>query len=261
MNAMTGTAGVAVRSVGMQIRLTLRRAGSLAPLLVNPLYVVVFFGAVAAHRPSAELLTSLGLTAFVMAAWGHAVFTASHVIDEERLSGTLEVNLTAPAGYLTSLVVRIVTVTALAAPVIAEVAVAGVLTHGTGLVIRLPFQFFVAVLTCLAACAAGALLLGGLLMLVRGARTLQNALTYPFYLLAGLVLPHSSLPGGFRQLSDVFFLTWAVDGLRAAAAGSAGGWRDLGFAAVSALVSGAAGALLLRRVLLRLRRGEVRFHG
>ncbi|MEV6823594.1 ABC transporter permease [Amycolatopsis sp. NPDC051102] len=257
---MTGVAGVAIHSVRMQLRLVLRRLGSLAPLLINPLYVVVFFGAVAAHRPSAELLTSLGLTAFVMAAWGHAVFTASHVIDEERFSGTMEVNLTAPAGYLVSLVVRIVTVTVLAAPVIAEVAVVGLLTHGTGLVIRVPFQFFVAVLTCLAGCAAGALLLSGLLVLVRGARTLQNALTYPFYLLGGLILPHFSLPEGLRQLSDAFFLTWAVEGLRAAAAGSPGGWRDLGLAAALAVASGAAGTLMLQRVLLRLRRGEVRFH-
>ncbi|PRY37528.1 ABC transporter permease [Umezawaea tangerina] len=261
MSPAAGLAEVAVVSVRTQARLLLLRPGSLAPLLVNPLYVVVLFGVVAAHRPSATLLTTLGLTAFVMAAWGHAMFTASHVIDEERFSGTLEINLTAPTGYLTSLVVRILTVTLAAAPVIAEVAAIGWLVHGTGLVVRDPVQFGLAVLVCLVGCAASALLLSGLLLLVRGARTLQNALTYPFYLLAGLVLPHSELPEGIRQLSDLFFLTWAVKGLRAAASGAAGGWTDLALATALAVAQAAVGVLVLRRVVQRLRRGEVSLHG
>ena len=39
--------------------------------------------------------------------------------------------------------------------------------------------------------------------MVKGARTLQNAVTYPFYLLASLVMPQSYLPWGIRQLSDL----------------------------------------------------------
>lgn len=261
MNPATGLAAVVVSSVRTQAWLLLHRPGSLAPLLVNPLYVVVLFGVVAAHRPSATLLTTLGLTAFVMAAWGHAMFTASHVIDEERFSGTLEINLTAPAGYLTSLVVRILTVTMAAAPVIVEVAVVGWLVHGTVLVVRDPVRFCLAVLVCLVGCAASALLLSGLLLLVKGARTLQNAVTYPFYLLAGLVLPHSELPEGVRQVSDLFFLTWAVKELRAAAAGSVDGWTDLALAAALAVAQAVVGVLVLRRVVRRLRRGEVSLHG
>ncbi|MFD7712644.1 ABC transporter permease [Streptomyces sp. NPDC059785] len=261
MNPAADLAAVTGPSLRMQAHLLLRRPGSLAPLLVNPFYVVVLFSVVAPRHPSATVLTSIGLTAFVMAAWGHAMFTASHVIDEERFGGALEINLTAPSGYLVSLIVRILTVTLAAAPIMAEVTAIGWLTHGTVLDIRRPWQFCAAVLVCLVGCAAAALLLGALLLLVKGARTLQNAVTYPFYLLAGLVLPHSVLPVGIRQLSDFFFLTWAVRGLRAAAAGSAGGWTDLALASVLITAQAAAGTLVLHRVVQRLRRGEVSLHG
>jgi ABC-2 type transport system permease protein len=196
-----------------------------------------------------------------MAAWAHAMFTASHVIDEERYSGTLEINLTAPWGYLSSIVMRIVTLTLAAAPVIVEVALVGRLVHGTMPVVGHPVQFVVAVLICLLGCAAGALLLGSLLLVVKGARTLQNAVTYPFYLLAGLVMPQSYLPPGIRQLSDLFFLSWSVKALRAAVAGTDAGWTSVAVAAGLTVLQGAVGVLVLARTFRRLRKGEVSLHG
>jgi ABC-2 type transport system permease protein len=248
-------------SLRTQIRLLLRRPGSLAILVVTPLYVVVLFGVATRHDPSRELLTTLSLTAFVMAAWGHGMFTASQVIDDERFNGTLEIHMSAPSGYVMSLIVRTFTVALVAAPALGEVMVITWLTHGTSIAVRRPAQFGIAVLICIAGCAASSLLLGSLLLLVKGARTLQNAVTYPFYLLGGLVVPHSALPPGIRQISDFFFLTWAVKGMREACTASAGGWTHLAFATVLTVIQTAVGTLLLHRVVQRLRRGEVSLYG
>ncbi|MCU1640731.1 MAG: hypothetical protein JWN03_1006 [Nocardia sp.] len=244
-----------------QFLLIARSPHLLATLVVIPLYSLVFFSVLANHhRP--ELATTVAFTAFLMSLWSHAVFVAAEAIDDDRLQGTLVLALLTPGRYAGALTVRIFTTTALALPVLAEVLLIGrwvfgfdMRTADTGLCAA------IAVLITLGA-AGGAITISGLMILVRGARTLQNALTYPFYLLGGLIVPVGTLPQPIPAVSRIFFLAQGAQLLRDVAAGSAGavGGRLAGLLAL-VLLQSLLGMLLLRRVLASVRHGKVPLDG
>ncbi|MEV7179419.1 ABC transporter permease [Kitasatospora sp. NPDC093679] len=249
-----------IAAARMQAVLIARSPDLLATLAVIPLYSLVFFSAlVHHHRESAA--TTVALTAFLMSLWSHAVFVAAETVDTDRREGTLEPSLLTPGRYLAALAVRVGTTTALGLPVLAEVLLIG--RFGFGLPVRIAepgLCLLVAVLTALGV-AATALLISGVMILVRGARALQNALTYPFYLLAGLIVPIGVLPGPVRAVARCFFLAHGAQLLRDAAAGTA---QDAGprvaLLAVLVAVHLLLGLLVLRRVLASVRSGEVALH-
>lgn len=244
-----------------QLVLVCRRPVTLSPLAVVPLYGFVLFSIASTGALSSQLATSLTITASVMTMWTHAIFVASDIVDDDRYEGTLEAFLTSPSGYRTSLIVRVVATAALALPAFVPVAVIGGLTHGVALEVRRPAALLLAWLVVMLGTAAAALALGALLLLVKGARTLQNAVTYPFYLFAGLVWPVAEMPGPLQALAQAFYLSWAVEALRSFAASEAGGWPELAIGTALTAVTWAVALLLLGRVLSRLRHGMVALHG
>ncbi|MFE6050012.1 ABC transporter permease [Kitasatospora sp. NPDC056446] len=238
-----------------------RSPGLLATLAVIPLYSLVFFHFLQRHHRE-DLATGVALTAFTMSLWAHAVFVAAEVVDDDRADGTLELSLLTPGRYLASLIIRISTTTALALPALFEVVLIGRGVFGLDVTLRSPATALLVVLLLIAGCASAALVVSGLMIKVRGARTLQNSLTYPFYLLGGLILPVSQLPDGFRQSAKVFFLSWGADLLRDAAAGPVPhpGQR-LGVLGALVLLQTLTGVLLLRGVLASVRSGKAVLHG
>ena len=56
-------------------------------------------------------------------------------------------------------------------------------------------------------------------MLLRNANSLSNLLEYPVWLVTGLLISLSLLPGWTRPISWVLAPTWGIRGLRAAALG------------------------------------------
>jgi ABC-2 type transport system permease protein len=93
-------------------------------------------------------------------------------------------------------------------------------------------------------------------VLSRSVRAYQNSLSYPFFVLGGVMVPVALLPGWIEPVSRAVFLTWSADLLR----------DSLTTEPVTNLVArlgvvlalGAAGFLvglvLLRRAVDRLRR-------
>lgn len=96
--------------------------------------------------------------------------------------------------------------------------------------------------------------MAGMFVLARTARTFQNTMNYPVYLLAGVVVPISFLPGWLQPFGRLLFLSWSGDLLRASLSPEPVGDLALRLAAVTAL--GAVGLyvgwavlhLVLRRV-------------
>ncbi|MGF1431529.1 ABC transporter permease [Kitasatospora sp. LaBMicrA B282] len=245
----------------MQVLLLLRSPNLLATLAVIPLYSLVFFAVLARHHQG-DLATSVALTAFLMSLWSHAVFVAAEIVDDDRWQGTLELSLLTPARYLAALTVRVGTTTALALPVLAEVLLIGRGLFGFPIHLADPGLCLLVVLLVVAGVAATAMLASGVMILVRGARALQNALTYPFYLLAGLIVPVSTLPGPARALARLFFLSWGAQLLRDTAAGPVSHLVPRLTALVALVVlQGVLGVTVLRKVLSAVRHGGVVLHG
>ena len=63
--------------------------------------------------------------------------------------------------------------------------------------------------------AATSVAMSSLFVLTRNAVTFSNAASYPFYILGGILVPVSVLPGWIRPVSAIVFLSWSADLLRA----------------------------------------------
>jgi len=92
-------------------------------------------------------------------------------------------------------------------------------------------------------------------MVSRAAGIFENSLSYPMYILGGVVVPIAAIPGWLHPLSEVIYLSWGAGLLRDAMNGVASNVLPrltaiLGLAA-AALV---AAAFLTRRISDRLRR-------
>ncbi|MFJ6749149.1 MULTISPECIES: ABC transporter permease [unclassified Streptomyces] len=240
--------------------LLLRSPRLLGPLVVTPLYSLVFFSVLREHH-KAGLATTVATTAFLMSMWSQAVFVASDAVDYDRWEGTLEAGLVNPRRYADALAVRVLTTTAVSLPAFGEILLIGRLGFGYPITVAHPVLTCLVLLLVLCGSAGIALTISGLLVVVRGARTLQNAMTYPFYLLAGLVLPVAALPTALQWPARAFYLSWGATSLRAAIGETGFDLTALGVLALLAPLQAVAGYLILRRILNRAREGKVILHG
>jgi ABC-2 type transport system permease protein len=64
--------------------------------------------------------------------------------------------------------------------------------------------------------AGTAVAMASLFVLARNAVTFSNSASFPFYVLGGILVPVSLLPGWIRPVSSIVFLSWSADLLRAA---------------------------------------------
>ncbi|GHC72759.1 ABC transporter permease [Streptomyces flavofungini] len=246
--------------VQLQWLLLTRSPRLLATLFVVPLYAVVFFTTVRSYE-APELAGTVALTAFSMSMWSQAMFVAAEVVDNDRWDGTLEPSLLTPNAYVRSLVTRVCTVTALSVPVLVEVIAIGRVGFGFPLPVHRPVIALTATLLLVVGTAGSALLVSALMIIVPVGRLLQNALTYPFYILGGLVLPVTSLPAPVEWVARLFFLSHGAQLLRDAMSGADGShWGDFWALFVLSAMQLAAGVFLLRRALSRARRGEARLY-
>lgn len=244
--------------VRLQFLLTVRQPDMLAPLIVTPLYCLVLF-TVLRVAGRTDLGGHVVVTVVCMAVWANAVFVASEIVEDDRWSGTLEPLLTAQGSYGASAVVRVLTATALSVPVLAEVLLIGRVGFGLQTTVT-SWPLLLGGLGLLVGCTAGAaLLVSGLLILSRGARTLQNALTYPFYLLGGFMVPPEHLPTALTVVARCFYLSWGVDVVRAGVGTPPpyGLWPSVAMTVALGLVQVAGGLWALRAVLAKVRRGDV----
>jgi ABC-2 type transport system permease protein len=246
-------------SVRLQLIHIVRRPGQLAPLIVTPLYSLVFFAVARTHGASAATVTALALTATTMALWGHTVFVASEVLEEDRYAGTLELLMTASDRYRLSVIVRVLTASSIGVFAFVEVLLVGWVAYRIHPHIEHVVPFVVALLVVSSCAGATAVLLSVALLLTRAARTMQNAITYPAFILSGMLLPRRSLPEPVRLASDCLPLSWAIDALRSAAIEPDSGtaWTYIAVALVLCAVLLAIGGLALSHVLGRLRQGGI----
>ena len=105
------------------------------------------------------------------------------------------------------------------------------------------------------ATAGAATALSALFVLAPSARIVQNTLSFPMFLLGGVLVPVSFFPAWLETLSRVVYLSWASDLLRAAV-GPEAVEHGAGRAAMVFLLGGvtlAFGLVFIHRFLRRAR--------
>lgn len=240
-------------AVGMQLRLMVRKPDDLMLLFTTPLITVVFL-AIFGHAGRTDLGPYAVVGPAMMAVFQMSLFVSGEIIAAERGNQLFEATLTTPARYSVVLFGRTLAVTVVSFISLAESIAVGAL-FGVVVHVYHPWVFAGTLITTAFAMTGTAVAMAALFVVSRSARTFQNALSYPFFVLGGVVVPITFLPLFIQPLSWIVFLSWSSELLRDSLTSPAvayAGWRlaavvGLGLAALIA------GELLLRWTLKRTR--------
>ncbi|MFF3174748.1 ABC transporter permease [Streptomyces sp. NPDC057900] len=210
---MTGSPTAARAALRLQATLLLRSPGSVQPLFTAPLYALIFT-AMAKHSGRPDSLGYAVVVPVLISLWTMALLTAGDLVAQDRFDGTLELLVAAPARMAVVTTARVAAVTGVSLVTLVECWCTTALVVGHWPPVPHPFLLAAGALATAFALTCAACLLSAGFVLARSARVFQNSLSYPLYLLAGLTVPLSALPGWVRPLSRLFFLSWSADLLR-----------------------------------------------
>ncbi|MFD8979491.1 ABC transporter permease [Streptomyces sp. NPDC059564] len=200
-------------AVWFQLRLAWKSPDTVQVCLTTPLLTVLFL-AISQHAGREDLSGYAIVAPTLMSLWLLSLYTAGELINEERALGTLEGLVAAPARLGVVVMGRMCAVTAVGVVAFAEAWLTGGLVFGRWLPLPHPGVTVACVLVTGLATAGTASILSSLFVLMPSARIVQNTLSYPFYLLGGVLVPVSVLPAWLRPASWAVFLSWSADLMR-----------------------------------------------
>ena len=184
----------------------------LIPLLTAPLYTIIFT-MVLRHGGRADLGAYAIVAPFFMSLWWFAIFNGGWVIQTERWEGTVDYLVAAPVSFAGVVLGRIATMMVAGLASFAEVWLLG-LALRVDVTIHHPAVFAATLLLTAFAMTTTALFMANLFVLARSAATFSNSASYPFYVLGGILVPVTLLPGWLQPFSKVVFLSWSAESLR-----------------------------------------------
>ncbi|MEV0621902.1 ABC transporter permease [Nonomuraea sp. NPDC050404] len=236
-------------SARVQLKSETRLAGVMAGVVQPAVFMAVTLLAAGPAAVGTRTAVGCGL----LGLWGAIVWRFGLVLRQERQRGILAGLVSRPAGLTVVLIgkslgsmVRSAVLTALTVGVVAAMA-------GHPVRIAAPAVFTITALATLISATALGLLLCSVFLLSRSAVRIAETLIYPVFILGGLLVPTSLLPGWAQQLSTLVSLRWAGELLLDAAAGRAqqpGDWLSLAATTTGYAVSAVVG---LRLVLRKIR--------
>jgi ABC-2 type transport system permease protein len=165
----------------------------------------------AVSQPGAERSTQVATAVLLTAFWNSTVWNGAGILRRERQDGTLAALMSAardPQIVLTgkSLGASLFSVSLIATTVFALLAALGRLISPEHAV-----WFVIGLLATLATGTTLGMLLSCLFVLSRFGAQLSNAIMYPIYLLAGLMIPPPFIPTWLRWIRHLISLSWIQD--------------------------------------------------
>jgi ABC-2 type transport system permease protein len=246
---------VALAAVLAQARMSTRSFEDLMPVLTMPLFALVFL-AIFVHSGRSDLAGYAMVAPLLMTVAQMGFFVASEVITNDRDEDLLELLVASPTPLSATLWPRILLLNALGLVGFAETWAITVGVFGLSVEFHHPWIAVTTLVLTVCSSAGTALLMAALFCFGRSARTFQNSVTYPLYLIAGVLVPVHYLPVWLQPLSPFVFLYWAADLLRDALRPEDVSnlmWRFVALAGLGT-IAGGIGAAILDRMLNRLRR-------
>jgi ABC-2 type transport system permease protein len=242
-------------SARFQLWLVRREPDNLHVFVTTPLLALVFV-AIAEHARRPDLAGYAILAPALMSLLTMVLFLAGAMISEEREQGTLEALVAAPVRLATIMLGRLAAVTLACLVCVLEAGLVAGLVFGRWVTVHHPMLFALSLVVTGLAMAGTATVLSSAFVLFPSARTIQNTLTYPVYLLAGVLVPITLLPVWVQPLSRLMFLSWSADLLRdsLSAAPVAQPVARLAVVAALGLIGYAMGIFLINRFLRHARR-------
>lgn len=199
----------------------------------------------AGNRTLPLLYYALG--AGIMGIWSTVVFGCGGALSWQRHQGMLEPLVMAPAPLVLVLLGITLGVATVGLYSMGATLLWGWLVFGAHVHFVDPVAFVIAAVATVLALGLLGLVLGSSFVLYRNANAISNALEYPVWLVCGLLVPLSLLPGWTHPLAYILAPTWGVQALRTAALGG-NPWLPLLWCLAASLAYLALGVVLVRNV-------------
>lgn len=178
---------------------------------------IAFFLVEAGGQGGTLLYTALG--AGLMGIWSATLFGSGGLIQWERYQGTLELLVAAPVDFVFVLIGSTIATSSLGIYSIGATLLWGVLFFDVPFDVQHPLLFTIAIPATVIGLGLLGLVLATTFVLYRHANALSNLLEYPVWLVTGLLVPVSLLPGWAEPVGWVLAPTWGIKAIRAAALG------------------------------------------
>jgi ABC-2 type transport system permease protein len=212
----------------------------LQPLIFATIAFYVFKGG---NKPGTLLYAAIG--AGLMGIWSSTLFGSGGAIQWQRWLGTLESLIVAPPPFIFVLAPLTLATSSVGLYSLAATLAWGRLLFGIPIRLAHPWLFALAVPVTVASLGLMGLLLASTFILYRHANALSNLLEYPVWLITGLLVPLSLLPGWVHPISWLLAPTWGVRSIRSAALGGEA-LHAIALSAALGLAYLALGAVFLR---------------
>ncbi|MEV0391390.1 ABC transporter permease [Nonomuraea sp. NPDC050643] len=243
------TARALLASARVQLKGESRMSGVTAGIVQPAVFMTVTM--LAANQAVAGTRIAIGCG--LLGLWGAIVWKFGMVLRQERQQGILPGIVSRPTGLVLVLagkslgaVLRSSVLTVLTVGAVA--AAAGRPVH-----IAAPVGFAITALATLVSAATLGLLLCSVFLLTRSAVRIAETLTYPVFILGGLLVPTSVLPDWAQWLSTLVSLRWAAELLLDAAAGRGQDPGDWTLLLATTACYAVLAAVALRAVMRRIR--------
>ena len=166
-----------------------------------------------------DRLLEAAVGAGMMGVWSSVLFGSGGAIQNQRWQGTLEMIMLAPRRP--ALILLPITLATALTGTYAVLATLlwGRLLYGIRLDFAHPVAFVVAAPVCILSLGLFGMLLAATFVLLRNANALANTLEYPVWLVSGILVPITVLPGWTGPIAAVLPTTWAARALREATGG------------------------------------------
>src|SRR4029453_8858931 len=194
-------------------------------LLISVLQPIIFASIaflMVENGNAAGTLLYVALGAGLMGIWSSTLFGSGGAIQWQRWQGTLELLIAAPAPFPLVLVPLTLATASVGLYSIVMTLVWGRIFFGVPLGFEHPVQLAVALPATVGRLGLLGLVLASTFVLYRNANAFSNLLEYPIWLVTGLLVPLSLLPGWVTPISWLLAPTWGIRAIRAAAIGGGG---------------------------------------
>jgi len=205
--------GVVMAALRLGVLEARRQPSQFLIVVTAPMFSAMFMSVVL-HAGSSIGRVNAVLGPGLIGLWFVALDAAADGIDRERWQGTLESLLAAPAP-LTGLVIgRVVAMAIVGLVTLVESWLVAAVGFGVVLRPAHPVLLALSIAVTVFTTVSTATLLAGAFVLTRHAFMLQNSLSYPLYLLGGVLVPVTVLPGWLQPFGRIVFLSWSSDLVR-----------------------------------------------
>jgi ABC-2 type transport system permease protein len=203
---------VSVLFAGLRVQLliSLRRLDDVQLLALVPFSAILYLTMLA--QTGRRDLAMVGvLASYVTSVWSLALLSGGDLIDEERYTGTFGPLLVTPVSVARAMFGRVLAISLLGLIGLVEAGIVAVLFFHIDLGIQRPGLLAATVLLLTVAMAGATYLFAAVFLLTTNARPFQNAMTYPAYVLGGVLAPLKAWPIWIRIPGRLFFLSWVMD--------------------------------------------------